>query len=164
MTISGRKRQICKRTLNFLPISTRPQWICKFLCRIFLRKNFQVLKNHQKAKIWGCWTNCLFCFVYFLLKKFNDLISFWYYLEELLQKKALKLNKTKKLKNRKSARIVAQIFEFYNSITKWRSYIMFSIKCSQWKGQRGALKSGARQALIKFVLSWRLTQELTSGM
>ena len=30
---------------------------------ILLRKNFQVLKNHQKAKIWGCWKKCLFCFV-----------------------------------------------------------------------------------------------------
>ena len=41
LTLSGQKIQICKRTLIFLPISTRPQWICKFLCRILLRKNFK---------------------------------------------------------------------------------------------------------------------------
>ena len=128
MTISGQKRQICEHTLNFLPISMRPNEFAS-VCVGFSSEKLQVLKNHQKAKNLGCWKKCLFCFVYSVLKISIIWSVFLYYLEEKClnyqvttenkpKMKFLrpKLNKTKKLKNGKSAWIVAPIFEARHQI------------------------------------------------
>ena len=65
LTISGQERQICERTLKFFAnFCAAPMNL-----EVFVWKNFQVLKNHEKAKKnWGSWKKCLFCFVYFVLK------------------------------------------------------------------------------------------------
>ena len=74
LTISGQKSQICERTLKFLLISTRPQWICKF-CAWFSSGKTSSFKKSQKTKIWGCRKKCLFCL--FCTEKLNSLISFF---------------------------------------------------------------------------------------
>ena len=81
---------------------------CRFLrgpnefgsfCVGFFSGKTSSFKKSQKAKIWGCWKKC-FLFCLFCTKKFNNLISFWYY---YLEDKGLNYQVTKenkpKLKN-----------------------------------------------------------------
>ena len=42
-----------------------PNEFVKLFWGILLMKKSH--KNHEKAKIWGCWKKCLLCFIYFLL-------------------------------------------------------------------------------------------------
>ena len=67
------KRQICERTSIFF---------ANFFVALV---NFQVfvwdfpqekLLSHQKAKMWGCWKKCLYCFVYCSTSNFG------YYMED----------------------------------------------------------------------------------
>ena len=52
LTISGQKRQICERILNFLPILCGLNEFASF-CVGFPQEKLQVLTNHKKVKIWG---------------------------------------------------------------------------------------------------------------
>ena len=53
---------------------------CSFHCEHFLKKFLKILRKKPKFEV--AEKKCLFYLVYFVLKKFKNLISIWYCLEE----------------------------------------------------------------------------------
>ena len=67
LTTSGQKNQICEHNLNFCTNF----FTALINLHVFVwdspQEKLQVLKNHQKAKIWVCWKSVFFVY-YFILK------------------------------------------------------------------------------------------------
>ena len=79
MTISDQKRQICERTLKFFANFYAAPMNLQFFVEDFPQEKLQVLKNHQKLGV--AEKSAFLCYL-FCTEKNNNLISFWYYLEE----------------------------------------------------------------------------------